>query len=329
MLLSEKKVLVTGGLGFIGSNLVIRCLEEGGAVTILDNLDPNCGGNLKNIEEVKSDVDLVLGDLTDYATVLRQISSKDLVFNCAASISHSMSMQEPWNNLDVNTRGVLNILEALKRVNRDARFIHLGTTTQLGRMTTEIADEDHSEFPLDVYSANKVASEKYALIYKNAYDLDVQVIRLSNIYGPRAAIHTPHLTFNNYFVGLALQAKPITVYAPGTQMRNLLYVDDAVDALLIAAKTDNVDGNRPVYFATSNDHYSVREIAEKISQIIGGSVDYIDPPTKLEAITIGDFIVSNKKIMSKLGWNPKIDLVDGLKRTKDFFSSRLPDYLPE
>ena len=177
--------------------------------------------------------------------------------------------------MDVNTRGVLNILEALKRVNRDARFIHLGTTTQLGRMTTGIADEDHSEFPLDVYSANKVASEKYVLIYKNAYDLDVQVIRLSNIYGPRAAIHTPHLTFNNYFVGLALQAKPITVYAPGTQMRNLLYVDDAVDALLIAAKTDNVDGNRPVYFATSNDHYSVREIAEKISQIIGGSVDYI------------------------------------------------------
>jgi len=144
-------------------------------------------------------------------------------------------MREPWIDLDVNSRGVINLLEAVRRFRKEAIFVHVGTSTQLGRLEYQPADELHPEFPADIYSANKSVSEKYVLIYANAYKLKCGVIRLSNVFGPRASIHSPSFTFNNYFVGLALQDKPITVFGDGQQKRNVIYVKDAVAGLIQAS----------------------------------------------------------------------------------------------
>ena len=318
-------VLIPGGLGFIGSNLAKHCLELGMDVTIYDNLDPNSGGNLFNIEPFRKDVELVIGDIINYEHLVQAVMDKDLIINCAASTSHPYSMREPWLNLDVNSRGVINLLEAIRRVNRDVAFVHVGTTTQLGPLHYQPADEHHPEFPTDIYSANKTVAEKYVLLYARAYSLKASVIRLPNVFGPRAAIHSPEFTFNNFFIGLALQDKSITVYKPGTQLRNVLYVDDAVEALLAA-----VQSNKSVsetYFAVSDDHLSVKEIAEKTCQTMGGSVKMMDWPKKRKAIEIGDAVISNVKINNTLGWEPKVSFEDGLKLTLNYYKDKLDHYL--
>jgi len=235
-------------------------------------------------------------------------------------------MREPWIDLDVNSRAVINILEAIRRFNRNVKFIHLGTSTQLGRLQYQPADENHSEFPTDIYSANKSVSEKYVLIYANAYQMRATVIRLSNVFGPRASIHSPEFTFNNYFIGLALQGKEITVFGEGTQKRNVLYVDDAVSALILASQTEVV--NREVLFAVGDQHCSVAEIAEATVKGMGsGRVRFVEWPQERKAIDVGDVVLSNKKIKAALNWWPQYDLKEGLTRTKDYFDHCLREYL--
>ena len=320
-----RKVLITGGLGFIGSNLAIKCLALGMDVTVLDNLDSHSGGNPINLDNYTADIRIVSGDILDYKLLTRMILDKDLIFNCAASTSHGYSMREPWRHSDVNSRGVINLLEAIKQRNRDATLVHLGTTTQLGLLQYRPADENHPEFPTDLYSANKMVSEKYVLIYAKAYGINASVIRLPNVFGPRAAIHSADFAVNNYFVGLALQDKQITVYRPGDQLRNVLYVDDAVSALL--AVTESPESVGETFFATGDEHYSVKTIAERTCQVLGGSVKMVEWSKTKKAIDVGDVVITNAKIKRRLGWTPSITFDEGLVRTGHYFENRLGSYL--
>uniref|UniRef100_A0A7V3N4S5 NAD-dependent epimerase/dehydratase family protein n=1 Tax=candidate division CPR3 bacterium TaxID=2268181 RepID=A0A7V3N4S5_UNCC3 len=324
--LKGKKILITGGLGFIGSNLAHRCLELGARVTIYDCLDPHSGGNLYNIHEIKNDVELSFSDILNFDEVSNRICGKDILFNCAASTSHPFSMREPWIDLDVNCRAVINLLEAARRFNRDVRFIHIGTSTQLGKLRQPVADELHPEFPTDIYSANKSVSEKYVLIYGNAYKIPVTVVRLSNVYGPRASIHSPEFTFVNYFIGLALQDKDVTIYGDGAQLRNVIYVDDVVSALIKSAMTDKSVGE--VLFAVGDEHLSVRQIAENIVRQIGrGRVKSIPWPKEREVTEIGNAIISNEKAKRLLNWSPRETMLGGLVKVKEFYLPRLQHYL--
>ena len=321
-----KNVLIFGGLGFIGSNIAHRCLELGANVLIYDSLDPHSGGNLFNVEDIKNDIQLHFHDILDFDRLVHHITGQDIIINCAASTSHPFSMREPSIDLDVNSRGVVNILDAIKRFNKDAKFVHLGTSTQLGRLIYQPADENHPEFPTDIYSANKSVSEKYVLIYAKAYKMRTTVIRLSNIYGPRATINSPEFTFNNYFIGLALQNKEITVFGDGKQKRNAVYVDDAVEAILMAAGEDKTIGEP--FFAVGDEHHSVAEIAEATVNNMGaGKVTYIAWPNERKVIEIGDALISNKKIKQYLNWQPRHDLNAGLIKTKIYYDTCLDKYL--
>lgn len=323
--LAGKRVLITGGLGFIGSNLARRCLDLGARVAVYDNLDPHSGGTLYNIDDIKTSLELHFNDLLDFDALVEHIYGRDIVFNCAASTSHPFSMREPWLDLDVNSRGVLNVLEALRRFNRAAKLVHVGTSTQLGPLRYQPADEQHPEFPVDIYSANKSASEKYVLVYARAYGLPAVVVRLSNVFGPRAMIRSSEFTFNNYFIGLALQGKPITVFGEGRQMRNVLYVDDAVSALITAAISNKSCGE--TLFAVGDHHYSVADIAAATAACIGGTVTHVPWPGDRELVEIGDAVISNAKIRSMLGWAPAHTLEQGLVKTRDYFSTCLEHYL--
>lgn len=324
--LKGQKILITGGIGFIGSNLAHKCLELGAEVTIYDCLEPHSGGNTYNIHDIKDSVNLVLSDILHLDDVCGHIVDKDIVFNCAASTSHPFSMRDPMFDIDVNSKGVINLLEAARRFNKDTKFIHLGTTTQIGKLHYSPADETHPEFPTDIYSANKSVSEKYVLIYGKAYNMQVTVVRLPNVFGPRAAIHSKEFNFVNYFIGLALQGKEITVFGEGKQMRNLVYIDDCVSALIMASQSDRTNGE--VLFAVGDKHYSVAEIAKGIVKHIGsGSVKFIEWPEDRKAIEVGDAIISNKKIKSVLNWHPRFDLETGLIETKEYFIPCLEQYL--
>lgn len=294
-------------------------------VTIYDSLDPKSGANRFNIEPFKREVHLVIGDIVDYNHVMQVVEKADVIINCATNPSHVDSMREPFLNLDVNIRGVINLLEAIRHTNSMATFINVGTTTQLGPLHYRPADEYHPEYPMDIYSANKTVSEKYVLIYAKAYGLNLSAVRLPNVYGPRAALHSPEFTFNNFFIGMALQNKSIPVFKPGTQLRNVLYVDDAVEALLAATQSKQAVGES--FFAVSDDHYSVQEIAEKTCAVMGGSTYLVDWPENREAIEIGDAIISNKKIRRLLAWAPQVGFEEGLKKTRKYFDGCLHEYL--
>ena len=324
--LKDQKILITGGLGFIGSNLAHKCLELGAEVTIYDNLDPRSGGNLYNIHDVQGSIELCFSDILNFDKLSQKIVNRDIVFNCAASTSHPFSMREPWIDLDVNSRGVINLLEAIRRFNREVKFVHIGTSTQLGKLQYQPADEKHPEFPTDIYSANKSVSEKYVLIYSEAYQVRATVLRLSNVFGPRASIHSPEFTFNNYFIGLALQGKVINVFGDGKQKRNVIYVDDVISALINASQTDSSNGE--TFFTVGDQHYSVAEIAESIVKNIGsGRVNFIEWPKERKSVEIGDAVISNKKIKEVLNWSPQYDMESGLVKTKAYYETCLEQYL--
>jgi UDP-glucose 4-epimerase len=324
--LKDQRILITGGLGFIGSNLAHKCVELGADVTIYDCLDPHSGGNLYNIHDIKDSVQLCHQDIQDFSRISQHVQNKDVIINCAASTSHAFSMREPWIDSDVNSRGVINLLEAVRRFNKDARFIHLGTSTQLGPLQQKIADETHPEFPTDIYSANKCVSEKYVLIYAKAHQINASVVRLANVFGPRACIHSSEFTFNNFFIGLALQGKDITVFGDGKQMRNVVYVDDAVAAIILISQADNVAGQ--TFFAVGDEHFSVAQIAETtVKQIDSGRVKFVEWPKNRKSTEIGDAIISNKKIKEFLNWTPQHNLKTGLLKTKKYYENCLNEYL--
>ena len=324
--MKQRKILISGGCGFIGSNLARKCLEIGANVTIYDNLDSHSGGNLYNIHDIKKNVRLLFYDILNVDLLAQEVSKADVIYNCAASTSHPFSMKEPWIDLDVNSRGVLNILETIRKFNKDVKFVHIGTSTQLGKLIYQPADENHPEFPTDIYSANKSVSEKYVLIYSKAFDIDATVIRLSNVFGPRASIHSAEFTFNNYFVGLALQNKAITIYGDGKQMRNVIFINDAIKALIQVAQAKETKGE--TFFAVGDNHYSVAEIAEETAKIMGsGKVNFIQWPKERKATEIGDAILSNTKINEVIGWRPLTNLKEGLLKTKEYFKNNLKHYI--
>ncbi|HET7433921.1 MAG TPA: GDP-mannose 4,6-dehydratase [Thermoanaerobaculia bacterium] len=323
--LSGRNVLITGGLGFIGSNIARRCLELGASVTIYDVLDPRSGGNMYNVRSFENDVKIVLNDIRAFEGVSSVIRGQHILFNCAAYTSHPNSMKEPLIDIDVNCKGVINVLEAVRRFNRECKIVHIGTSTQIGKMVFSPITEEHPEFPVDIYSANKSASEKYVLVYGSAYRLKTTCIRLANVFGPRSNIRSPEFGFMNFFIGLGLQNKTITVFGEGKQLRTVTFVDDVVEALILASLADEANGQ--AFFAVGDRQCSVAEIAKAIGDVVGGRVQHVEWPRDREAIEIGDAVISNEKIRTRLGWNAKIDLYRGLELTRDYFQPLLSHYL--
>lgn len=323
--LKSQRVLITGGLGFIGSNLAHKCLELGASVTIYDCLDPRSGGNMYNIENIQDNVQIVLNDLRNFEGMSAAILNHDVLFNCAAYTSHPGAMREPLIDIDVNCKGVINLLEAARRFNPTIKIVHVGTSTQIGKMQIDIVDELHPEFPMDIYSANKSASEKYILIYGTAYSMRTTVVRLANNFGPRSNIKNTDLGFVNYFIGLALQNKEITIFGKGNQLRNLSYVEDSINALILASQNEKSNGQ--VFFSVADNQISVAKVASEIIDIMGGKLKHIEWPKEREAIEVGDSVMSNSKIKKMLEWKPQIDLTQGLTKTKEYFTSCLKKYL--
>lgn len=323
--MNGQRVLITGGLGFLGSNLAYRCLELGAEVTVYDCLDPRSGGHLYNVHDIDDSLEIILNDVRNFDGVCACIRGKHILFNCAAYTSHPNSMKEPLIDIDVNCKGIVNLLEAARRFNPELKIVHIGTSTQIGKMLLNPIDEAHPEFPVDIYSANKAASEKYVLIYGNAYKMHTTVVRVANIFGPRSNIRSPDFGFMNYFIGLALRGKELTVFGDGNQLRNISYVNDCVEALLLASQTPQSDGE--VFFAVADQHFTVAEVASAIVQHIGGTVRFVEWPKDREAIEIGDVVITNKKIKDMLNWAPKYDLATGLIETKKYFQVCLDKYL--
>lgn len=319
------KVLITGGLGFIGSNLARRLLGLGADVTLIDSLIPEYGGNFANIADIKDRVTVNIADVRDQHAMKQLLLGRDVLFNLAGQTSHMDSMTDPHTDLEINARAQLSILEACRQHNPAIRIVFAGTRQIYGRPDYLPVDEDHPIRPVDVNGINKVAGEWYHLLYHQVHGIRSSVLRLTNTYGPAMRIKDARQTFLGIWVRLLLEGKPIEVWG-GEQMRDFTYVDDCVEALLLAACRDQAFGR--VYNLGGDRVVSLREAAELLVRA-NGSGEYVirEFPAERKKIDIGDYYSDDRRIRAELGWEPRVTLEEGFARTLAYYRTHLPSYL--
>ena len=323
---NSKKILITGGLGFIGSMLAKRLVEIGAEITIVDSLIPKYGGNLWNVEGIRDKVKINISDVRDDHSMKYLVQGMDYLFNLAGQTSHTDSMDDPYTDLEINARAQLSILEACKKYNRDIKVVFASTRQMYGIPQYLPVDERHSLSPVDVNGINKMAGEWYHLVYHNVHGIRSTVLRLTNTYGPHMRIKDARQTFLGIWIRRIIEGEPILIFGDGKQVRDFNYVDDVIDAMLLAAEND--DANGMIYNMGSDDPITLKNTAELMIRLKGGGSYKIVPfPEDRKAIDIGDYYGDYRKIRSRLGWKPKIPLEHGLGRTLEFYQKYFHKYL--
>lgn len=321
-----QRVLVMGGLGFMGSNLVHQLVSLGAKVTIYDAcLDPY-GWNFASIEEIKEEIDVVVGDIRDFEKLKAHLKDKDFIFNYAAQGSHILSMRDPTLDIQINCQGNMNILEGCREVNPTVKIVFAGTRTQIGEAEYLPVDEKHPTNPPDIYSINKLAAEKYYLLYSKIYGIRSVSFRLGNTYGARQQMKHGDYGVLNYFMRRAMLDEPITIYGNGEQIREYTYIDDVNDAFLLAAKSDKSNGE--FFVIGSSEPIKFIDMARLVIKTVGkGKLVHVPFPKDRQAIDIKKFYVTYDKLNSLLGWHPTTSLEEGLSKTFAFYQERLNEYL--
>ena len=313
-----KRVLVTGGLGFIGSSLAIRLVEAGADVKIADAMLPELGGNLFNVEPVRDRVRVNYCDVRDEHLMALMVEGVDVVFHCAAQVSHVKSLSDPYPDIDINIKGTAALLEAIRKVNPKALVVRSGTRGQYGAATRLPVAEDAPTHPKGLHEISLLTSEKILQMYHEVHGIPVVLLRLTNIYGPRAQMKSSHYGVANWLIRLALDGKPITLFGDGMIQRDFVYVDDCVDAMLRCAAAPacvgeilNVGDDRPCTF---------RDLAQAIcSAVQGAKVVYTDFTPERKAQEPGNFYSDISKIGRLAAWRPATSLADGVRATVDYY----------
>jgi UDP-glucose 4-epimerase len=308
-------ILVIGGAGFLGANLVRRCLTDPkNHVTVLDALDPKLRATTSTLRGVWDKIRFVRGNMADEPLIADLVQGQDIIYNCAAQTSHPLSLQDPVHDAEINCLGNLKVLEAVRLLNENAVVVYTSSSTVIGRAEGDLVDEKHGEKPLDIYSANKGVAEKYYRIYNRVHDLKTVVLRFANLYGPYGK-GFPEFGFVNYFLHLAWTNQVIRVFGSGAQKRNVMHVDDATEILVRAAADPRLFGE--VLFAAHDEHLSVLEIAQQLVEVLGrGTLDHVDWPDERRRIEIDDVRISSKLIRDITGWKPTHSFREGLERTR-------------
>ena len=321
-----RRVLVTGGLGFIGSNLSRELVTLGARVTIVDALIPDYGGNRFNIEGIEERVRLDVSDVRDGDAVRGLVRGQDVIFNLAGQVSHIDSMRDPHTDLEINCRAQLSLLEACRAHNPGVKVVFAGTRQVYGRPSSLPVTEDHLVRPTDVNGINKAAGEYYHLVYNNVFGLRACSLRLTNVFGPRQLLKHNRQGFIGWFIRLALEDREIQIYGDGSQVRDLVYVDDAADAFLRAGASDDANGR--VFNVGGLEPITHRGLVERLIAVAGsGRYRFVDWPSEKRAIDIGSFYADSSLIARTLGWRPVTPIREGLQQTVAFYREHLSHYV--
>lgn len=314
----RKEVLITGGLGFIGSNLAIKMVKLGANVIIVDNMLPGQGGNLFNIESVKDDVIINFSDIRDPLSMDQHVKDKDFIFHLAGQVNHVESLRDPLKDLDINCRGTIILLESCRKYNRNAKIIFAGTRGQYGPITKLPVTEDHPTNPKGIYAITNLTAEKMILVYNDVHNIKGTCLRITNTYGPRHQMMLDQFGVFNWFIRKALDNDLINIFGDGRIIRDYIFVDDVINAMLMLAQNEssygdifNVGGGEPINFI---------DLAKKIIKIAGGGsfrfTEFTEERKKLEP---GDYIADITKIKKLVNWEPQISLEKGIRTTVDYY----------
>jgi len=322
---SGTKVLITGGLGFIGSNLAIRLVGEGASVAVADAKIEGYGANEANLAEVQGRVEVHLSDVRDESAMAELVTGVDVVFHLAAQVSHVMSLSNPYPDIDINIKGTAALLEACRKRNPSAILIRSGTRGQYGPAVKLPVAEDAPSDPRGLYEISQLSAEMVCRAYNRIHKMRIVPLRLTNVYGPRAQMKHSHFGVVNWFVRLALDGRPIPIFGSGRLVRDFLYVDDCVEALVRAAEEPAASGE---ILNVGHDRASTfLEVAEILRELVPGTaIEFTDFTPERKAQEPGDFLSDITKIRRILSWEPVVDLREGLSRTVDFYRERRGDY---
>ncbi len=320
-----RRVMITGGLGFIGSNLARRLVALGADVLLADSLIPEYGGNLFNVDGIEDRVRVNIADVRDPHSMDYLVRRQGIIFNLAGQVSHTDSMRDPHTDLEVNCRAQLAILEACRRHNPAVAIVYASTRQVYGRPHYLPVDEQHPIEPTDINGVNKMAGEWYHIVYHRAYGLRTTSLRLTNTYGPRMRVKDARQTFVGWWFRQLIEGHELQVFGDGRQIRDLNYVDDVVDALLLAASRAEAGGE--IYNLGAPQAVSLQDLAAMMVRINGsGSYRLVPFPPERKRIDIGDYQGDYRKIQAQLGWQPRVALAEGLERTLRFYHEHYAHY---
>jgi UDP-glucose 4-epimerase len=321
-----RRVMITGGLGFIGSNLAHALVELGADVLLVDSLIPDYGGNLFNVRGLESRLRINVADVRQQSTMNHLVRDREVIFNLAGQVSHIDSMRDPFTDLEINCRSQLTILEACRHNNPAAKVVYAGTRQVYGKPDYLPVDERHLVRPTDVNGINKVAGEYYHLVYNNVFGVRGCSLRLTNVYGPRQLIKHNRQGFIGWFIRLAVEGGEIQIFGDGSQVRDFVYVADAADAFLRAGALDSCNGE--VLNVGGDEPVSHRELVGLLLEVAGrGRVRMVEWPADKKAIDIGSFYSDSRTFRDLTGWAPRVPLREGLARTVEYYRAHLAEYV--
>lgn len=313
-----KRILITGGLGFIGSNLAIALVNLGAEVTLLDVMIAGYGGNLFNVEPVRRELQINFSDILDIHATNYLVREKDFIFHLAGQVSHVLSLSDPFPDIDMNIKGTAVLMEACRRNNPSARVIYTGTRGQYGPAATLPVNEEAPTNPRGIYEISNLTAEKIVKVYNDVHHIPGIALRLTNIYGPRAQMKHSQYGVVNWFIRLTLDDETIPVFGDGTILRDFLYVDDCVEALLCCAACDAAYGE--IFNVGCETPTSFLQLAQMIVQLAGsGRWEFAPFSPERKAQEPGDFYSDIRKIRRVVGWQPSTALEDGLRCTIDYY----------
>jgi UDP-glucose 4-epimerase len=320
------RVLITGGLGFIGSNLARRLLAQGAAVTVIDNLNPEYGGNRANVSDIADKLVVHIGDVRDASLMGPLLERCEFLFNLAAQTSHLGSMQQPLVDLEINATAQLSLLEQCRQRNRALKIVYASTRQIYGRPRYLPVDEAHPVHPVDVNGVSKLAGEHFHLLFNDVYGVRTTVLRLTNTYGPGMRVKDARQMFVGVWIRRLLEGAPIPIFGDGAQIRDFTFVDDCVDALQAAALEEKTNGR--VFNIGGQEPVALLKLAQMLVGLgYGGRIEMHPFPPERRAIDIGDSYSDYSSFNRECGWRPRIGLEEGLRRTVEFYRARLTEYL--